>query len=147
MQGIETLITAIKYKLAQLWLVPDVYKLWGDYGTYQKLFLFLGLKWRIVPSKVHLSLALRRGYVPKKYDANWNDAKWIRIFYSKPCKVRRWVPGLQKYYFLKRKFSKEIIKKIKITLHFITYYTYKNKKKLVHLKQNKIFNYILNYEK
>jgi len=47
----------------------------------------------------------------KKYDANWNDAKWIRIFYSKPCKVRRWVPGLQKYYFLKRKSSKVIIKK------------------------------------
>jgi len=38
--------------------------------------------------------------------------------FSKPCKVQRWVPGLQKYYFLKRKLSKVIIK-IKQKKHFI----------------------------
>jgi len=59
--------------------------------------------------------------------------------FSKPCKVQRWVPGLQKYYFLKRKLSKVIIKKkTKKTFHFVTYY---------YLKQNRFFNYILNYEK
>jgi len=78
---------------------------------------------------IHLSLALRRGYVPKKHDVNWNDAKWIRIFNSKPCKVRRWVPGLQKYYFLKENWAKWSLKKTKITfilLHIIHIKTKRN---------------------